>query len=80
MSSPRSDERTELALTVNGEPHAVPAPCSVAGLLASLSIDLETGTRVAVAVNREVVARSRYPEARLHDGDRIEILEAVGGG
>jgi len=38
------------------------------------------GKRVAVAVNRTVVVRSRYADAALAEGDSIEILEAVGGG
>ena len=38
------------------------------------------GKRVAVAVNRDVVIRSRHGSHRIADGDRIEILEAVGGG
>ena len=37
-------------------------------------------TRVAVAVNRDVVQRSRYAEVSLAEGDHVEILEAVGGG
>jgi sulfur carrier protein len=36
--------------------------------------------RIAVAVNRDVVPRSDFPEHRLSPGDRVEILEAVGGG
>ena len=38
------------------------------------------GKRVAVALNRDVVPRSEYGSAPVADGDRIEILEAVGGG
>ena len=38
------------------------------------------GRRIAVAVNREVVPRSSFESQRIADGDRIEILEAVGGG
>jgi sulfur carrier protein len=42
---------------------------------------LELGNRrVAVAVNRNVVARSHYATTKLSDGDRVEILGAVGGG
>ncbi|MAG33620.1 MAG: thiamine biosynthesis protein ThiS [Deltaproteobacteria bacterium] len=78
MSGSQPD--STLNLTVNGEPRAIPAPCSIARLLASLDIDLSTGQRVAVAINRSVVVRSRYPEALLCEGDRVEILEAVGGG
>jgi sulfur carrier protein len=35
---------------------------------------------VAVAVNRGVVPRSAFPAVALAAGDRVEILEAVGGG
>jgi sulfur carrier protein len=49
----------------------------VANLLASLSLE---GRKVAVAVNRSVVARGNYPNLTLQPGDRVEILEAVGGG
>ncbi len=38
------------------------------------------GRRVAVAVNRSVVPCSVYDTHPLADGDRVEILEAVGGG
>jgi sulfur carrier protein len=68
---------SDLVLDVNGESHSVSAPCSVAGLLEILEL---AGKRVAVAVNRDVVARSQYSDLSLASGDRIEILEAVGGG
>ena len=67
----------EVQLTVNGESRAVPAECTLRGLLQLL--DLE-GQRVAVAVNCDVVPRSAFPSRQLAAGDRIEILEAVGGG
>jgi sulfur carrier protein len=77
MNASPSDSRIELTLFVNGEPQTLTPPCSVADLLEALEM---SGRRVAVALNREVVVRSRYKEAELADGDRIEILEAVGGG
>ena len=67
----------EVRLTVNGESRAVPAECTLRGLLQLL--DLE-GQRVAVAINRDVVPRSAFASRQLAAGDRIEILEAVGGG
>jgi sulfur carrier protein len=69
-----------LQVEVNGEALSLDwqaGPRSVARLLEILDLG---GKRVAVAVNRVVVVRSRYPELELSDGDRIEILEAVGGG
>ena len=77
MNASLSGSPVELTLFVNGEPQTLMPPCSVADLLAALEMG---GRRVAIAVNREVVVRSRYKEAELTDGDRIEILEAVGGG
>jgi len=64
-------------LLVNGEARSVPAGCSVEGLLRSLGLDAR---RLAVAVNRDVVPRSRFAAHALAAGDRVEILEAVGGG
>ena len=68
---------TNLRVQVNGEPHDLPQGCSVAELLAQLDL---IGRRVALALNREVVPRSTYADVMIQDGDRIEILEAVGGG
>ena len=70
-----SDE--ELELLVNGEPRSAPRDCTLAGLLDSLGF---SERRIAVAINRSVVPRSTYQEHRLVTGDRVEILEAVGGG
>jgi len=73
------DARADAALKVevNGDWQQVPMSSSVAQLLEILGLGRK---RVAVAVNRTVVVRSRYKEVELVKGDRIEILEAVGGG
>ena len=67
---------SEHSILVNGEPRAVPRGCTVERLLSLLGVE----GRVAVAVNRNVVPRSRFASAKIAAGDRIEILEAVGGG
>lgn len=67
----------EAKILVNGVEVGLRAPCSVADLLGQLGMQ---GKRVAVSINRNVIPRSRHPEARVGAGDRIEILEAVGGG
>ena len=68
---------SEIELQINGDAVRVTAPCTVAGLL----VHLELGEkRVAVALNRDVVLRGHYHEIELADADRVEILEAVGGG
>jgi sulfur carrier protein len=70
-------EPAGLSIRVNGEARALAAGACVAELIAALGL---TGRKLAVAVNREVVPRSGYSARRLRDGDRVEILEAVGGG
>lgn len=69
-----------LEVDVNGERRSVPEGCTVASLLGLLGLPGAEGRRVAVAVNRDVVPRSEFATHRLDAGDRIEILEAVGGG
>lgn len=66
-----------MRLVVNGEEREVPDGLTVATLLEHL--DLTKG-RVAVERNREIVPRSRHAEQSLDDGDRIEIVQMVGGG
>ena len=66
-----------MTLQINGDPHQVPAGLTVASLLAHLGIDAR---RVAVECNETVVKRARYDETALNDGDRIEIVNFVGGG
>ncbi len=62
-----------MIVVVNGETLDVPADSTVGTLAPN-----QRG--VAVAVNREIVPRSRWSEAPLAEGDRVEILEAAQGG
>lgn len=66
-----------MQIIVNGEPRSV-----VAGLTAAQLIDLLElrGRRLAMEINREILPRSRYAEHALRDGDRVEIVQAIGGG
>lgn len=66
-----------MQITVNGMPRDVSACLSVAALLESLAL---TGKRIAVERNGEVVPKSLHPSTMLADGDRLEIIVAVGGG
>jgi thiamine biosynthesis protein ThiS len=64
-------------LLLNGEVESVAAGLSVAGLLAGRGLP-ERG--VAVELNREIVPRSAWATTWLADGDRVEIVQFVGGG
>ncbi len=67
-----------MELTVNGTLRRLdPPPATVADLVRAL--DLE-GKRIAVERNGEIVPKSRYGETAVADGDRLEVVAAVGGG
>jgi sulfur carrier protein len=64
-------------LFINGEEKTFAEPLSLAELIQQLGMK---GDRVAVELNREIVARAHWTETRLNDGDRLEIVHFVGGG
>lgn len=66
-----------MRIFLNGEPREVDDGLSVAGLLAATG---HAQRRVAVEVNREIVPRGQHAERVLADGDRVEIVHAIGGG
>ena len=64
-------------ITVNGEEKRFEAPMTVAGLLSLLALEPR---KIAVERNLEIVPKSRFGETALADGDKIEIVQFVGGG
>ena len=64
-------------ITLNGEPRALAAPLTFQALLEELAL---AGRRIAVERNGDIVPRSRFAAERVADGDRIEVVVAVGGG
>ena len=66
-----------MELLINGQARQFPAPLTVAALLLAAGYGER---RVAVEVNREIVPRSQHAVHALVDGDRVEIIQAIGGG
>lgn len=66
-----------MRLIVNGEPREVAAGAGLAAILVDLGVDAR---RIAVAVNEAVIPRTAWAGLALAEGDRIEIITAVGGG
>ena len=67
-----------MRIHVNGQPQELPDhPTSIADLLARLEL---AGKRIAIECNGEVVPKSRHGQTAVADGDRFEIIVAVGGG
>ena len=66
-----------IRITVNGEVREIRDGLSAAELIAELNL---TGRRLAVEVNESLLPRSRFAEYQIRSGDRIEIVQAIGGG
>lgn len=66
-----------LFLNVNGTDREFPHPMTVEGLVAELGVE---GKRIAIERNGEIVPRSQYGVVQLADGDKLEVVVAVGGG
>ena len=64
-------------ITLNGEPHELAEPLTITRLLDTLEIDPR---RVAVEHNLAIVKRATYDSTTVQPGDRIEIVNFVGGG
>ena len=66
-----------MRIVLNGQTRTLEPGTTLAGLVSSLGLG---GRRMAAEVNEEVIPRSEYADFVLGDGDRVEIVHAVGGG
>ena len=64
-------------IRVNGDTLTLPDSSTLADLISLQGLG---GRRIAIERNGEIVPRSRYGEVVLADGDRLEVVVAVGGG
>jgi len=65
-----------MQVVINGEKTELASGISVRDLVEQLGIQ----GKVAIEVNREIVPRSRFDSHELKEGDRIEVVHAIGGG
>jgi sulfur carrier protein len=72
-----SRQMEAISLVINGEKRTFNAPLTISGLVEVLGY---TGKRVAIERNGEIVPRSQHGEVALNEGDKLEIVVAVGGG
>jgi len=66
-----------IQVIVNGNAHRFEQPLEVTALLAKLEL---AGKKIAVERNGEIVPKSAHGSTLVLDGDRLEIVAAVGGG
>ncbi len=66
-----------MIIIVNGEHRDVVDHVSVADVIAVLGL---TGKRIAVELNKEILPFDQHATRLLHAGDKLEIVQAIGGG
>ncbi|OAI50384.1 thiamine biosynthesis protein ThiS [Betaproteobacteria bacterium SCGC AG-212-J23] len=66
-----------IQVTVNGAAQRFEKPLAVSALIEKMAL---AGKKIAVERNGEIVPRSLHRQIVVEDGDRLEIVVAVGGG
>lgn len=66
-----------MQIELNGEPKTLADGSSVAGLVGELGLNAR---RLAVEVNGNIIPSTSHAECALTEGDRVEIVHAIGGG
>ena len=66
-----------ITLSINGIAQKFASPVSVAALVEQMQLG---NKRIAIECNGEIVPRGQFASQMLADGDKLEIVVAVGGG
>lgn len=66
-----------MIIQLNGSEHELPDGATVADLIKQLDFE---GRRVALELNLEIVPRSTFDTVLLQPHDRVELVQAIGGG
>lgn len=66
-----------IRVQLNGQPKAIDDCLTVERLVSLLQLK---SSNIAIAVNFDVVPRSEFPQKKIKDGDKIEIIRPVAGG
>jgi sulfur carrier protein len=66
-----------MQIVVNGQPRPAAERLALPALIEELKL---ADRRVAVELNGAIVPRSAWAATQLADGDRLEIVHAIGGG
>lgn len=66
-----------MQIVLNGEPRSVAEDATLASLISLLDLP---SRRYAVEVNEELIPRSEHDSHRLSADDRVEVVQAIGGG
>lgn len=68
---------SEVLIFVNGSEQAIEAGSSLTEIISAMRLE---GRRIAVERNETIVPKSAYSSVVIDEGDRLEIVHAIGGG
>jgi len=74
---PPTGQNKPMKILLNGEPRTLASGASIADLLQAEGL---AGRRVAVEVNGAIVPRGAHATHALAEGDKVEVVHALGGG
>ena len=66
-----------IKIFINGDLKKIPQETNIVSVLESLNISTK---HIAIEINENLVFRSDWQETNLKDGDKVEIVKAIGGG
>ncbi|MDO8651474.1 MAG: sulfur carrier protein ThiS [Undibacterium sp.] len=66
-----------ISITLNGEAYQLAQGQTLAGLVDALDL---SGQAIAVAVNRQIIARAQWQDQLLQAQDKVDVVRAIGGG
>jgi len=67
----------EMNIIVNGESKSVSERLTALQLLKQLGV---AEKKLALEINEEIIPRSTLNQHVIHEGDKVEIIHAIGGG
>ena len=65
-----------MKVLLNGSSYSIENNCSVVALIKNL----ELNGKYAIEINQTIIPRSGYSNQKINRGDKIEIVQAIGGG
>lgn len=66
-----------ITILLNGKDKQIDSDISIEQLLTNLNLD---NKRLAVEINQEIIPRSEFNRYALKQLDKVEIVQAIGGG
>ncbi len=66
-----------IKIFINGDLKKFPKEINIVSVLESLNI---SSKHIAIEINESLVFRSDWQKTNLKDGDKVEIVKAIGGG